>query len=614
MNALRTGEVRKKRIKEFLLLIFSAATGFLALFQVFHRTLGQIPHNYAILLAVLGAIILAVWATACFCHPYANTAGLSCVTLLSLVGTAMIIRIDHSSTSLKNASDAGKTQIIWLILGFILSGLLLAFMRDYRIMRRFSYVSMIAGLLLVLSPLLPGIGKTIGGARLWIGFGSHTIQPAEFAKLFLSFFFASYLFEHRDQLAAGGRKFLGTRLPRTKDLGPIVLVWLLSMGVLIFQHDLGTSLMYFGFFICMLYVSTGRKSWVIIGCLFFALGAFLASLFLVHIRARIGAWLTPFDTETYNAPGGSYQLVTGVFSMAAGGMVGTGLGSGRPNLTPLANSDFIYSSLCEEIGLTGILALLLVYMLIVAWGIITAMKCSDGFGKLLAGGLAFSMAWQVFIVVGGVTLLIPLTGLTLPFVAAGGSSVLANCLLVSIILIVSSAANKPAVDTESPEFQVEAKQLIHEANKRAKEKAAKRAEAGLPADTQYDMRAITENIADDNALNATPNMAPNTAPSDSNSDRSENAEADAFTTEVVATDAFANASDAKKYSTAQNRTQNRTQNPAQSTVQNDSRPATAASSAPKPPAHSANSHASNEAKPENTAERQVPRKAEGGAK
>ena len=577
MNALRTGEVRKKRIKEFLLLIFSAATGFLALFQVFHRTLGQIPHNYAILLAVLGAIILAVWATACFCHPYANTAGLSCVTLLSLVGTAMIIRIDHSSTSLKNASDAGKSQIIWLILGFILSGLLLAFMRDYRIMRRFSYVSMIAGLLLVLSPLLPGIGKTIGGARLWIGFGSHTIQPAEFAKLFLSFFFASYLFEHRDQLAAGGHKFLGTRLPRTKDLGPIVLVWLLSMGVLIFQHDLGTSLMYFGFFICMLYVSTGRKSWVIIGCLFFALGAFLASLFLVHIRARIGAWLTPFDTETYNAPGGSYQLVTGVFSMAAGGMVGTGLGSGRPNLTPLANSDFIYSSLCEEIGLTGILALLLVYMLIVAWGIITAMKCSDGFGKLLAGGLAFSMAWQVFIVVGGVTLLIPLTGLTLPFVAAGGSSVLANCLLVSIILIVSSAANK---------------------------------QAGLPADTQYDMWAITENIADDNALNATPNMAPNTAPSDSNSDRSENAEADAFTTEAVETDAFANASDAKKYSTAQNRTQN----PAQSTVQNDSRPATAASSAPKPPAHSANSHASNETKPENTAERQVPRKAEGGAK
>ena len=302
------------------------------------------------------------------------------------------------------------------------------------------------------------------------------------------------------------------------------------------------------------------------------------------------------------------------FSMAAGGMVGTGLGSGRPNLTPLANSDFIYSSLCEEIGLTGILALLLVYMLIVAWGIITAMKCSDGFGKLLAGGLAFSMAWQVFIVVGGVTLLIPLTGLTLPFVAAGGSSVLANWIpgtKESVISTLSaSAANKPAVDTESPEFQVEAKQLIHEANKRAKEKAAKRAEAGLPADTQYDMRAITENIADDNALNATPNMAPNTAPSDSNSDRSENAEADAFTTQTVAIDAFANASDAKKYSTAQNRTQNRTQ----STVQNDSRPATAASSAPKPPAHSANSHASNEAKPENTAERQVPRKAEGGAK
>ena len=270
------------------------------------------------------------------------------------------------------------------------------------------------------------------------------------------FFFASYLYDHRDQLAVGGKKVLGLQLPRIKDLGPIIVVWIVSMGVLVVQHDLGTSLMFFAMFVSMLYVATGRTSWIVIGFIAFAAGAFAAANIFSHVGARVDAWLHPFDSAQYNKEyGGSYQLVTGIFGLASGGLMGTGLGQGHPSLTPIANSDYIYAALGEELGLTGLMAILMLYLLIIAAGMITAMKIKDGFGKLLASGLVFTMAFQVFTVVGGITLVIPLTGLTLPYMAAGGSSLIANYMLAALLVVISNSANKPESDIDSDTFQYE---------------------------------------------------------------------------------------------------------------------------------------------------------------
>ena len=343
-----------------------------------------------------------------------------------------------------------------------MADLLVIFMKDYRVLRRFSYVSMVIGLVLLLSPMLPVVGSEQYGARIWVkipGLGS--FQPSEFAKLFLAFFFASYLYDHRDQLAVGGKKVLGLQLPRIKDLGPIIVVWIVSMGVLVMQHDLGTSLMFFAMFVSMLYVATGRTSWIVIGFIAFAVGAFAAANIFSHVGARVGAWLHPFDSTQYNKEyGGSYQLVTGIFGLASGGLMGTGLGQGHPSLTPIANSDYIYAALGEELGLTGLMAILMLYLLIIAAGMITAMKIKDGFGKLLASGLVFTMAFQVFTVVGGITLVIPLTGLTLPYMAAGGSSLIANYMLATLLMVISNSANKPESDIDSDTFQYEAMQAL----------------------------------------------------------------------------------------------------------------------------------------------------------
>jgi cell division protein FtsW (lipid II flippase) len=440
------------RLRQVSLLVFAMLLSFIVFFQMFERTAGAFPAKFAGMLVLVGVLFLVLWGLLLKFQPYASQSILPCVLLLTAIGTMMIARIDDA-----NGTDVAFRQLIWLCVALVLTMLLIVFLRDYRVLRRFSYVSMVIGLVLLLSPMIPGIGKDIGGARIWIGFGSHTFQPGEFTKLFLAFFFAAYLFDHRDQLAVGGRKVLGMRLPRIKDTGPIIVVWLASMGVLVIQQDLGTALMFFAMFVSMLYVATGRKSWVVIGFLAFAVGCVTAAKLFAHVEYRVQAWLHPLDPAVYNQyPGGSSQLVKGMFGMSSGGLMGTGLGQGHPALTPLANSDFIYSSLGEELGLTGLLAILVLYLVIIASGLITAMRIKDGFGKLLAAGLVFTMAFQVFTVVGGITLVIPLTGLTLPYMAAGGSSLIANFVLAGLLIVISNAANKPEPDTLSDTFQYEA--------------------------------------------------------------------------------------------------------------------------------------------------------------
>ncbi|MBT1178883.1 FtsW/RodA/SpoVE family cell cycle protein [Bifidobacterium vespertilionis] len=453
------------RLRQFFLLLFSFLIVGVGFFQMFMRTQGSMPMDFTIRLIVVAALFVVLWALMAKFQPYGSQTLVPCLVLLSGIGVMLIARIDAA----QNTGVAGR-QLLWIMVSLVLCCALVAGLHDYRILRRFSYVSMVVGLALLLAPMLPLVGHEEGGSRIWLKFGNYTMQPAEFAKLFLAFFFAAYLFDHRDQLAVGGKKVLGFRLPRIRDLGPIIIVWLVSMGVLVMQRDLGTSLMFFAMFVSMLYVATGRASWIAIGVGAFAVGAVAASSIFSHVGNRITAWLHPFDADVYNAVGGSEQLVKGVFGLAAGGLAGTGLGQGHPYITPLSFSDFIYTSVGEELGLAGLLAVLLLYLIIIATGMVTAMKIKDGFGKLLASGLVFTMAFQVFTVVGGVTLLIPLTGLTMPYMAAGGSSLVANMLLAMLLVVISNAANKPQPDTTSDTFQYEALAALRE--QEVKERAA----------------------------------------------------------------------------------------------------------------------------------------------
>jgi cell division protein FtsW (lipid II flippase) len=250
-------------------------------------------------------------------------------------------------------------------------------------------------------------------------------------------FFAGFLVARRDSLAMVGRKVLGVRLPRGRDLGPIVVVWMLAVAVIVFEHDLGTGLLLFGMFVAMLYVATGRVSWILLGLVLAAGGAFAASRVLTYVNGRIENWLHAFDNKVYESDGGSYQLVQGLFGLGRGGLFGTGLGQGRPDITPAASSDFIVASLGEELGLVGIFAILCLYLLFVSRGFRIGFAGPDDFGKLLAVGLSFVFALQVFIVVGGVLRVIPETGLTTPFLAAGGSSLIANWMIVALLLRLS---------------------------------------------------------------------------------------------------------------------------------------------------------------------------------
>ena len=475
------------RIRQILLLVFAVALGFLAMFQMYERALGSLPGDIVQLYGALVLELVVAVGVIMHFHPHADFTVLSIVTLLSLVGITMITRIDIEARGSKTSSAVGQRQFMWLLLGLGLCVVMLIVVRDHRIFRRFSYVSMVVGLLLLLSPMIPHLGMTLNGARIWIHVGSHTLQPAEFAKLFLGIFFASYLFDHRDQLAVAGRTVLGIHFPRLKDLAPILVVWGASMGVLVIQHDLGTGLMFFAMFVCMLYLATGQKGWIGIGIVFFAASAAIAGRMFSHVQSRVTAWLHPFDDSVYWGKSGSYQLVTGVFGMSSGGLFGTGLGQGMPGLTPLGNSDFIYSSLAEELGLTGVMAILMLYLALIVAGFLVALKCKDGFGKLLSSGLMFSMAFQVFTVVGGVTLLIPLTGLTLPYMAAGGSSMMANLLLAFIVIIVSNTANAPQVDSSDAEFQQEALAAIRNSQKAAAD-AAERGKESRHKDSRLSRR------------------------------------------------------------------------------------------------------------------------------
>ena len=360
--------------------------------------------------------------------------------LLNGLGIAMIYRLDLAELA-AGGSDLFAQRQVWLsCFAMLIAAAVIRVVPNHLALRRFPFISGLAAVVLLLLPAVPVIGRTVNGATLWVGTDELSFQPGEIAKILLAIFFAGYLVSRQGSLAEIGSRVLGVKVPRAKDLGPILLFWFASLGVLIVQRDLGTSILYFGLFLVMVYTATGRGFYIGAGLVMMVTGALVASRFFDYVERRFEVWLDPFSSANYTAIGGSYQLVQGLFGMANGDVIGTGLGGGFPQLIPLAESDFIFAALGEELGLAGVFVILAVYLLLVYRGLRIANSHPDDFSKLLALGLAFVIGLQVFVVAGGVMGLLPLTGLTTPFLAAGGSSLLANWSIIALLLIMSDSS------------------------------------------------------------------------------------------------------------------------------------------------------------------------------
>ena len=398
-------------------------------------------------MATFSAWITALWVVAHLVvrrwASYADPLLLPAVALLVGLGLTVIHRLDlaaEMSGDTASREDA-PVQLIWATLGVALFVAVLVIVRDHRALSRFAYTLALLGIVLLALPaVLPASISEVNGAKIWIRVGGFSIQPGEFAKICLVVFFAAYLVDKRDVLALASKKVAGLELPRGRDLGPVLLAWILSILVLVFERDLGSSLLLFGIFVVMLYVATERASWLLIGLTLFAGGAVIAYQVFGHVQQRVDTWLNP--SEYYDGAG--YQVMQSLFGLGTGGLFGAGLGGGRPDQVPVAKSDFIAAAAGEELGLFGLVAVIVVYLILVERGLRTSLVVRDAFGKLLAAGLAFAIAWQVFVVLGGVTGLLPLTGLTTPFLAYGGSSLVANFVLVALLVRISDAARRPA--------------------------------------------------------------------------------------------------------------------------------------------------------------------------
>ena len=443
-SARRLHLPQKMRNVELFLLIVACGINAAAVVLVQLGALGHIDTTLVVLGAGLSGLVLCLHIVLRFVARDADPFILPIATLLNGIGIAMIYRIDIANGD-AGWDSAAVRQTVWSGLAIACAITVMLVIRNHRVLFRYTYVSGFVAVILLLLPLVPGLGREVSGARVWIGIGSFaTFQPGEIAKIALAIFFAGYLVRNRDSLSMVGRKVLWMKFPRLRDLGPILVLWALSMSVIIFQRDLGTALLYFGLFLVMLYIATGRLSWVLLGMTLFIGGAIIASQTLDYVHGRFQNWLDALNPDVYGADGGSYQLVQGLFGLAKGGLLGTGLGQGRPEITPVPQSDYIIASLGEELGLAGLFAILALYLLFVARGFRSGFAGHDDFGKLLGVGLSFVVALQCFIVIGGVTRVIPLTGLTTPFLAAGGSSLVANWIIVALLLRLSDTVrNQP---------------------------------------------------------------------------------------------------------------------------------------------------------------------------
>ncbi|MFD4879161.1 FtsW/RodA/SpoVE family cell cycle protein [Streptomyces sp. NPDC058420] len=395
---------------------------------------GTVPPGAAGYGAGLGVLALVAHIAVRLRAPYADPLLLPIGVLLNGLGLVLIYRLD-----LETPGDrAAPTQLVWSTLGVTLFIVVVLALRDHRVLQRYAYVCVAAALALL---TLPVFFPAVNGARIWIRIAGFSIQPGEFAKVLLAVFFAAYLAANRNALAYAGRRVWRLQLPTGRVLGPIVAIWLLSVGVLVLERDLGTSLLFFGLFVTLLYVATGRTGWIAVGLLLAALGAVAVGRFEPHVHSRVQDWLHPF--ASIDAGHGPNQLAQSLFAFAAGGMLGTGLGLGHSILIGFAaKSDFILATAGEELGLAGLSAIFILYGLLVERGYRAGLALRDPFGRLLAVGLASIVALQVFVIAGGVTGLIPLTGMAMPFLAQGGSSVVTNWAIVALLIRLSDSSRR----------------------------------------------------------------------------------------------------------------------------------------------------------------------------
>lgn len=435
LKRIRTPQTRRNR--ELLLLIFAFLLngGALALVQL--GALDRIDWDFLLYCVGPAVLIIALHIVLRIRAAAADPFVVPIATLLTGMGIALVYRLDIAAGREGWAAFSIR-QLAWAAIALAGAIAVVLLLRNYRVLFRYTYLSGLGAIVLLLLPLVPGLG-TDANADVWVSFGIFSFQPGELAKLLLAVFFAGYLVRTREALTSVGTRFLGIRWPRGRELGPVVVVWLVSLGIIVMQRDLGTGLLIFGMFIAMLYVATGKTSWVLIGVSMAVIGAVAAAQILTYVGWRFNNWLNAFDQEVFEAEGGSFQLVQGIFGIAKGGLWGTGLGQGRPYITPVAETDYIIAGLGEELGLVGLFAVLCLYLVFVSRGFRIGLAGHDDFGKLLATGLSFTIALQVFIMVGGVTRIIPLTGLTTPFLAAGGSSLVANWIIVALLLRLSDA-------------------------------------------------------------------------------------------------------------------------------------------------------------------------------
>ena len=376
--------------------------------------------------------------------PYADPLMLPIATLLNGLGLVFIWRLDQEPVL---GTAMAPKQLMWSTLGVALFIGAMVLLKDHRILQRYTYISMVVALALLVMPVF---FPAVNGARIWVSLpGIGSLQPGEFAKIIITVFFAGYLMVKRDALALASRRVMGLYLPRGRDLGPILVIWAMSLLILVFETDLGTSLLFFGLFVIMLYVATERTSWIVFGLLLSGGGAFLVATHVQHVHERIENWLHPLALASN---GGVTETAQAQYAFGAGGLFGSGLGEGYSRLIGgiAPKSDYILATVGEEIGLAGLMAVLLLYGLLIERGMRTALAARDPFGKLLAAGLSGAFGLQVFVVAGGVTGLIPLTGMTMPFLAQGGSSVIANWTLVAILMRISDTARRPAPSPANP--------------------------------------------------------------------------------------------------------------------------------------------------------------------
>jgi len=448
-------KVPTRRNAELLMLIFAVfivVAAEAAVEAAHDGTISSRLITYAAVPIVIGVITHLVIRKMA---PYADPLLLPIAVLLNGLGLVMIHRLDEGLSQQakdigESYSDSAPTQVLWTAIGVALFIALIMLIRDHRSLQRYAYTLALIGLIFLLLPaILPARFSEVNGARIWIRVAGFSIQPGEFAKILLTIFGAAYLVAKRDVLALAGRRigfslgrrFFGFDLPRGRDFGPLLAAWLVCIAVLVRGHDLGTSLLFFGLFVVLLYVTTERVSWVIIGILLFAAGAYISYQLFGTVQTRVDVWLHLFNPKHVDD---GYQLRQSLFGLGTGGIFGAGLGNGHPELVPLPATDFIISSFGEETGLFGVVALLVLYAIFVGRGLAAAIAVRDAFGKLLATGLSFLVALQLFVVISGVTRLLPETGLTTPFLSYGGSSLIGSWVLLALLLRISDAARRPA--------------------------------------------------------------------------------------------------------------------------------------------------------------------------